>query len=223
MKQKNQKTTENSDAVVFQRFLHHYLKNGIGSMSKSDVDALVMFILDSYCKDGQGRRYSMLSNADASQILRAPLSRIKKLRYEAALKYAENSELEAQKRFLAGLANASLEVSEARENPKIHLIIEDTLAKNWIQGKLKQSKKYYDGTFNTEVVKIKPEDFFEVLEVLFDDERIKDFRESFEIILSQKSSIQMKSKFAAMIDAMTKSLMEKAVSMGVDKIVAAFA
>lgn len=192
-------------------------------MSKSDVDALVMFILDSYCKDGQGRRYSTLSNADASQILRAPLSRIKKLRYEAALKYAENSELEAQKRFLTGLANASLEVSEARENAKIHLIIEDTLAKNWIQGKLKQSKKYYDGTFNTEVVKIKPEDFFEVLEVLFDDESIKHFRESFEMILSQKSSIQMKSKFAAMIDAMTKSLMDKAVSMGVDKIVAAFA
>ena len=27
-------------------FLHHYLKNGIGAMSKSDIDALVMYLLD---------------------------------------------------------------------------------------------------------------------------------------------------------------------------------
>jgi hypothetical protein len=33
----------------------------------------------------------------------------------------------------------------------------------------------------------------------------------------------MKSKFAAMIDSMTKSLMDKAVSMGVDNIITAFA
>ena len=31
-----------------EEFLRHYLRNGMGSMSKSDVDALVMHLLDKY-------------------------------------------------------------------------------------------------------------------------------------------------------------------------------
>lgn len=37
-----------------QEFLSNYLKFGLGSMPKSDIDALVMHLLDSYGLDGSG-------------------------------------------------------------------------------------------------------------------------------------------------------------------------
>jgi hypothetical protein len=51
-------------------FLESYLKFGLGSMSKSDIDALVMALLDRY-GDGSGAMAS-LSNQTVSERLRMP-------------------------------------------------------------------------------------------------------------------------------------------------------
>jgi len=49
------------------------------------------------------------SNQTVSETLRTPVSKIKKLRYEAALKFGGRVEDQAQARLLASLANATLE------------------------------------------------------------------------------------------------------------------
>jgi transposase len=36
------------------------------------------------------------------------------------------------------------------------LIIEDALAKNWLQGQLKASAQIFDHSFNTEIIKVSP-------------------------------------------------------------------
>jgi hypothetical protein len=39
-------------AMIADEFLKHYLKNGMGAMSKGDVDAIVMHLLDKYSHQG---------------------------------------------------------------------------------------------------------------------------------------------------------------------------
>ena len=58
-------------------FLENYLQFGLGSMPKSDVDALVMHLLDKY---GSSKFTSMAnqSNQAVSELLKTPVSKVKK-------------------------------------------------------------------------------------------------------------------------------------------------
>jgi len=65
-------------------FLENYLKFGLGSMPKSDIDALVMHLLDVYGPNGSGS-LATLSNQTVSERLKTSVSKVKKLRYETQL------------------------------------------------------------------------------------------------------------------------------------------
>ena len=67
-------------------FLNNYLTFGLGSMPKSDIDALVMHLLDAHGVDDSGPMVSM-SNQTVSERLKTPVSKVKKMRYDAALKF----------------------------------------------------------------------------------------------------------------------------------------
>ena len=156
-------------------FLENYLKFGLGSMPKPDVDALVMSLLDKYGLDGSGPLAS-LGNQTASERLKTPVAKIKKLRYEAALKFGGGVEDQARGRLLAALANATLEP----DGKKICLIIEDSLAKNWLQGQLKIYQHIFDHPFSTEIIRVSAEGLFQVLESFFDHRQIAVFRAGYE-------------------------------------------
>jgi hypothetical protein len=72
-------------------FLKHYLTFGLGSMPKSEIDALVMHLLDTYGQDVSGPMAND-SNQLVSEKLRTPVARVKKLSYEAALKFGGRAE-----------------------------------------------------------------------------------------------------------------------------------
>ena len=156
-------------------FLENYLKFGLGSMPKPDVDALVMSLLDKYGLNGSGPLAS-LGNQTISERLKTPVSKIKKLRYEAALKFGGRVEDQAQGRLLAALANATLE----SDGKKICLIIEDSLAKNWLQGQLKIYQHIFDHPFSTEIIRVSADGLFEVLDSIFDHKQIVAFRVGYE-------------------------------------------
>ncbi|MEI6819582.1 MAG: hypothetical protein WCL19_08265 [Verrucomicrobiota bacterium] len=164
-------------------FLENYLKFGLGSMSKQDVDSLVMSLLDRY---GSVDHVPLAksSNQDVSEFLKTPVSKIKKLRYDAALKFGGHIEEEAQGRLLAALANASLET----EGSKICLIIEDSLAKNWLQGKLKKHHQIFDYSFNAEIVKVSGKGLFQVLDSIFDKKQIDKFRDGYKCANDEANS-----------------------------------
>ena len=128
-------------------FLENYLKLGLGSMPKSDIDALVMSLLDMYGFNGSGP-LAALGNQTVSERLKTPVTKVKKLRYEAALKFGGRVEDQARGRLLAALANGTLEP----EGKKICLIIEDSLAKNWLQGQLKIYQHIFDHPFSSEII-----------------------------------------------------------------------
>lgn len=87
-------------------------------------------------------------------------------------------------RLLAALSKASLEPDEE----KVLLIIEDSLAKNWLQGQLKIHQHIFDYSFNTEIVKVSVSGLFEVLDSVFDSHELEKFKKDYEIAKSRKTA-----------------------------------
>jgi hypothetical protein len=164
-------------------FLNSYLKLGLGAMPKTDIDSLVMHLIDLYGVDDSGP-LAGYSNQTVSERLRTPVSKIKRMRYDAALKFGSEIEVEAKGRLLAALSKASLEP----EHDKITLIIEDTLAKNWLQGQLKMKQQIFDYSFNAEILKVPVEGLFQVLDSVFDSGQIEKFREGYQTAKKQKTN-----------------------------------
>ena len=164
-------------------FLENYLKFGLGSMPKTDIDALVMALIDRYGQGSSGPMASM-SNQTVSERLRTPVAKIKKLRYDAALKFGGRVEDQAMGRLLAALAVATLEP----QDEKVCLIIEDALAKNWLQGQLKVHQKIFDHPFNTEIIRVSSAGLFSVLETLFNKQQLQAFKKGYEEVKRSKDA-----------------------------------
>lgn len=171
-------------------FLDNYLKFGLGSMPKSDIDALVMHLLDAYGLDGSGP-LATYSNQTVSERLKTPVTKIKKMRYDAALKFGGRIEDQAMGRLLAALSKASLEP----DGEKVFLIIEDALAKNWLQGQLKIHQHIFDHSFNTEIVKVSVAGLFHVLESVFDAKELAKFKEGYEAAKKKATSAERVAAF----------------------------
>lgn len=171
-------------------FLKNYLRFGLGSMPKSDIDALVMHLIDLYGCNGLGPTGS-LGNQEVSERLKTPLAKIKKLRYEAALKFGGNVEDQAKGRLLAALSKASLEL----EQDRICLIIEDSLAKNWLQGQLKANRQIFDNPFNTEIVRVSADGLFNALMGVFDKRELESFRVGYKQIKKKTNLEEQKRLF----------------------------
>lgn len=200
-------TKKSTNAELFtEEFLSHYLKNGIGSMSKSDIDALVMHLLDKYSQKDVGYLLQDQQNQSVSEILRAPVTKIKRLRYEAALKYEKRAEDAAIRRFKSCLRNVSMEI----DTNKIVLILEDALAKNWIQGELKKERVFFDGSFNSEIVKVKPDQFIAILHIVLEYEEVELFQEKYNKLVKEKSGQELALGFVSLVKSTLKGIVEAA-------------
>jgi hypothetical protein len=171
-------------------FLENYLKFGLGSMPKSDIDALVMHLLDLYGIGGSGS-LATYSNQTVSERIKTPVSKVKKMRYDAALKFGGRIEDQAMGRLLAALSKASLEP----DGEKVLLIIEDSLAKNWLQGQLKIHQHIFDHSFNTEIVKVSVAGLFQVLESVFDAGEIEKFKKGYDAAKKKNTSAERVAAF----------------------------
>lgn len=152
-------------------------------MPKADVDALVMHLLDIYGLNGSPP-LATYSKQTVSERLKTPVSKVKKLQYDAALKFGGRIEDQARGRLLAALSKASLE----SDGEKVLLIIEDTLAKNWLQGQLKVHQHIFDYSFNTEIVKVSATGLFQVLETVFDTKEVERFKAGYEVAKKKKTT-----------------------------------
>ena len=187
-------------------FLKHYLAFGIGALGKRDTDALVMHLLDKYGLPGAGPLHKY-SNQDTSVLLRAPVSRIKQLRYESGLKYGEGRiEDQALARLLVALNGAVLDL----DGDKIHIVIEDALAKNWLQGQLKTHGLMFDHSFNAELLKVDTAGLFMLLDQFFDAKAIARFKEQFESIRKDQQRDKLREKFASLAKEFAADAAKKA-------------
>jgi len=213
--------SRSSPEVTFaNEFLKHYLKGGIGAMPKSDIDALIMHLLDKDASEN-GSPLGSFPNQIASERLRAPLARIKRLRYEGSLKFGGRPEDEARIRFVRLLEKAALELDKKEGTiTKIVFVVEDILAKNWIQGQIKEHSGIFDGSFNTEIIKVDPELFFRLLRTLLPDSKIDTFEEKYEALVMKTKREELVSGFKSLISSFVKGAAETGVAAATTALLA---
>lgn len=155
-------------------FLQEYMENGIGVMSKREIDILVMNLLMNHGD------LASKSNYDLSIMLQTPETRIKGLRYEARLRYPPDEEY-VEREFLFVLARSQFDA----DKKKIVFIIEDKYLRYAIQGRLKAKGMYADSSFNTEIVKIDHSALETIIREMYGDESAKKYRKDFDKVLKQ--------------------------------------
>lgn len=180
----------NAEESFKTEFLRHYLALGMGALSKKDIDVLVMHLLDKFGYDASGPLYKY-PNQEASALLKIPATKVKQLRYESGLKFGGRVEDQAKARLLVALSHAVLEV----ESKRICLIIEDALAKNWLQGQLKNNGLIFDHSFNAEIVKVDANGLFTVLRQFFGAQQTEKFEAAYQDLQSQKQKGEIRDAF----------------------------
>lgn len=135
----------NSDLMTV---ISKYIDRGFGSMTKNDFEVWIFGTLL------QMPQYKGKSNYELSLLLRIPETKVKRLRYESALKNVKpntNYKDEVYK-----LLN---EVQLRINDRKIVFQVEDVMIKSYISSILKQNGRMLDSSFNPELIVLHLDDF----------------------------------------------------------------
>lgn len=140
--------------------IENYLKRGFGSMNKNDFE---VFIFNEIIKSP---KHKGKSNYDLSCNLRIPETKVKRLRYEANLKYPldENAIKAIFKEYLEF---AKMLPDNTRP---IEICIEDDTVRKYIISLLKKGHRFSDSSFNSEIMRMTVDDFSYILDNVCNDE-----------------------------------------------------
>lgn len=134
-----------------QTLLDKYLEKGFGSMNKNDFEVFIFSRL-------LLNRYSGMNDYQISTELRIPISKVKRLRYEADLKYPVQMDYKAL--FVEAMTGARYD----SEKPIIVFSIENISLRQYLRNLLMQRGNFYDSSFNSDIVKVSENDFLCLLE-----------------------------------------------------------
>ena len=177
-------------------FLQEYLDRGFGSLSKRDIDILVMHLLMKH-SDLKG-----VSNFNLSMKLKLTETKIKNLKYEAKLKYSKRLDVGIKEEFLSLLSKTRLQV--VGKETWISIVVEDTFLRNAIKAKVKENGSFADGAFNTEIVKISVDDFSYLMCVFSESEEQKNVEKEISNLLSVKNTLDFKDLFKMFLEEAIK-------------------
>ena len=134
--------------------------NGFGSMNKNDYEvAMFHALLQNELRDK--------SDFDISVLLRIPEAKIKRLRYEEALRYPSKDDGYYKDTFIDLLENGKFRVTD---NNRIQFAISDKLFRLYINDLLMRGGRFADTSFNPNIVSLPWKD----LEYLLDEFGIND-------------------------------------------------
>jgi hypothetical protein len=143
------------------------------------------------------------------------------LRYEGSLKFTSRPEDEARVRFVRLLENAGLEYDKkAGTATKIVFVVEDVWAKNWIQGWIKEHSGIFDGSFNTEIIKVDPDLFLRLLRKLLPDSEVATFEEKYKALVEKARREELVSGFKSLISSFVKGAARKGGSAAATALLA---
>lgn len=150
-------------------FIESYISRGFGSMTKNDFE---VYIFNCIINDEDYKAYK--SDYDLSVMLRIPISKVKRLRYEANLKYQQQDESSRKQQIINELTNL-LKVCKYRETEKggVSFVINDKFLREYLQNYLNQNGRFFDSSFNSNIVSIATTDFIFLLDNLLLSEEDK--------------------------------------------------
>lgn len=139
-----------------EEFIRAYIQRGFGSMNKNDFE---VWIFSQLMQGGLKGK----SNYDISLELRLPESKVRRLAYEAQLKYPSGVSYKDL------LSESLKKVKLSKDSNHLCFPIENISLRNYLSNVLKNNGSYIDSSFNSEIVKINIEDFAIILEVVDTD------------------------------------------------------
>ena len=140
--------------------IEEYFERGFGSFTKNDFEVLIFQSLLENEEEIQ-------SNYHYSQLLRVPVTKVKRLRYEADLKFGNtrNSQDEYKEKKLRQFNNLIKSAKfKVTDKNKIQFSIEDLSLRRFLEEILKREGSFADSSFNSEIVTISIEDLLILLD-----------------------------------------------------------
>jgi len=144
-----------------------YLNRGFGSMNKNDFE---VWIFSHLLKT----KLAGLSNYAISVKLKLPESKVKRLKYEATLKYGNPDDKQAYaQQFETILKKAKFK----KGGEAIQIVIEDIQLRKFLDSVLKEDGRFSDSSFNSEIVTIDIDDFKVLLDKIWTAQQWKQFND----------------------------------------------
>ena len=141
-----------------------YLKHGFGTMTKNDFEVWIFHQL--LCGELRGK-----TNREISIDLRIPDSKVKRLRYEADLKWGNPDD---DSTYHDALVNVISRARLVKGRTQILLVIEDTALLKYLDAKMKNANVVWDKSFNSENIYID----FEQYETFCKEVLTKEYQET---------------------------------------------
>ena len=137
--------------------IQSYLNRGFGSMNKNDFEVWIF-------NEWRKLQDKDLSDYQISKELKISETKVKRLKYEADLKYSsDNNDEKLQEHFFELLKNAKYKECK-NENNKIQFAVKDKLLRGYISDCLEKDGRFMDSSFNSNIVSIHISDFIFLLE-----------------------------------------------------------
>lgn len=138
-------------------FIRIYLQNGFGMMTKGELEILIFHLLR---RDVFSDHQSIF---EISRTLHLPETKVRKLIYEADLRYGNISDTYVRDKFFACLNSANFQTN----NNKIEFPLEDKLVRSAIDDKLRSMGYFSDTSYNRDVFSIHIEAFVALIDVYY--------------------------------------------------------
>ncbi|BDE82851.1 hypothetical protein CE91St14_18790 [Porphyromonas somerae] len=151
--------------VKFSVIVDDYLKRGFGSFNKNDFEVYIFNWL-------VNNKYQNKSDFEISRELRIPESKIKRMRYEASLKYEKLEPNDYRELLLQALKSAKYREGSAEY--KISMSISNKNLRLYLQDLLNKDGRFYDSSFNANIVTMPVADLIFVLDELIITESDKE-------------------------------------------------
>ncbi len=132
--------------LIGKEFINLYMQRPFGSMNKNDIEVLIFHLYSKYGELNGMDTYEM------SRFLMIPESKVKRLVYEAALRYSHSDEGQIKAKFFEYLKVAQFK-GEA-DNRRITFVVSDKLVRSAINSTLYKAGHYSDTSFNRDILTI---------------------------------------------------------------------
>ena len=183
-------------------FINVYLQNGFGMMNKSELEILIFHLLrnDDFC--------NQKSIFGISRVLHIPESKVRKLIYEADLRYGDISDSYVRDEFFACLNKAHFQTA----NNKIEFPLDDKLVRSAIDDKLKSMGYFSDTSHNRDVFSIHIDAFIALIDVYYPAENKDEVLKKCKGVVKDSNDITFKGILKVFLCGASRKLGEIATS-----------
>ena len=181
-------------------FEKYYLNRGFGTMNKNDFEVLFFYLMQTYGDLGDKSHFALAKELEISE------ARVKRLAYEADLKYKKESDNELRGRFLSLLGKAKLQ----KDKTGIRFVVEDKYLRSSIYEDLKSDGYFLDYSFNSEIVTIQKDALIKLLDKYYSDDQKEEINKKYKRV-KKLAGAGDKSLFSTAMSSLFDAVIQKGV------------